>query len=117
MGLAGMTNDELAGHCAENTYQAMKRAPRDDQFCFELLRRALFKQIEDAITKVYQIYLPLAIYWAEYHPRFLQTRYPADEFATIGFSNFYFYFAKSSERFARFPNVPALMQLLKMCIG
>lgn len=110
-----MTHDELSERCVESTYQAMRHAPRDDQFCFELLFRALGQQLEDALTRVYQVYLPLAIYWAENHPRFLQTRYPADEFATIGMSNFFF--ATRAEKFRRFPNVPALMGFLKMCIG
>jgi hypothetical protein len=115
MSLNGMTIDELCNYCKESTQQFLNRLPHDDQYCFELLRRALAEQQQDALYNVYEIYLPLAVYWAETHPRFLQTRYPADEFATIGMSNFCL--ALGGEKFQRFDGLPSIMKFLKACVS
>ncbi len=111
---AGLPIHELAQRCAQETENFARRRPSDDQFCFELLRRALQEGSPDAFTRVYQIYERQVIAWVYAHSRFEQTGEEAAYFAGQALSAFYF--ALRGERFARFPALPQVLSYLKLCV-
>ena len=114
MALAGMSVDDLARRCAEETDRYSRREVSDEQFCFELLRRALAEGAADAFTRVYQIYERRVLGWVLAHGLFARTGESADFFATEAWSAFYF--ALRGPKFAGFASLSRVLQYLKVCV-
>jgi hypothetical protein len=114
MSLATLTIDDLAQQCADNTEKFFRRIVYEADYCFELLRRALADMQADAFTRVYQIYFPQVQRWIYRHPRFPETNEPADYFANIALSSFYF--ALRGEKFSRFAQLSDVLAYLKACV-
>ncbi len=114
MTAASLPLDELARRCAGETEKFSRRQPRDDQFCFELLRRALADGLHEAFARVYQIYERQVSIWVLSHSRFAQTGESADYFVSVAWSSFYF--ALRGPKFAGFPTLPQALAYLKLCV-
>lgn len=111
---SGLTNAELAQRCGEETAKFTRRVDNDPQFCFELLRRALAEQSDEAFTQVYRVYEPLVTGWVYRHSRFALTGESPDYFVSGAFRAFYL--ALRGERFARVPTLAAALGYLKTCV-
>jgi len=114
MTAAGMPIDALAQRCAEETERFTRHQAHDDQFCFELLRRALADGVMEAFTRVYQIYERQVLIWVYRHTKFAWTGESAEYFAAAALRNFYF--ALRGAHFEHFTTLPALLQYLKLCV-
>ena len=114
MTLAGMSVDDLARRCAEETDRYGRRETSDERFCFELLRRALADGVPDAFTRVYLIYERRVLGWVLGHGSFAHTGESADFFATEAWSAFYF--ALRGSKFAGFASLSRVLQYLKVCV-
>jgi hypothetical protein len=112
--LTSLSNDDLAHRCAEETEKFNSRQENNPEFCFELMRRALADESDDAFTRVYQIYERQVLNWVYSHTRFAQTGESADFFASSAIRTFYF--ALRGEKFERFPSLPQVLAYLKMCV-
>ena len=112
--LTNVSNDDLAQRCAEETEKFNSRQENNPEFCFELMRRALADQSDDAFTRIYQIYERQVLNWVYSHTRFTQTGESADFFASSAIRTFYF--ALRGEKFERFPSLPQVLSYLKMCV-
>lgn len=114
MTAASLSNDDLAQRCAQETDKFNRRVPSDAQFCFELLRRALADGIDDAFTRICQVYDRQITNWVYSHSRFEQTGESADFFVQAALRTFYF--ALRGPKFDRFPSLPQVLAYLKMCV-
>jgi hypothetical protein len=112
--IASLSIDELAQRCAGETEKYTRREPSEDQFCFELLRRALAGGIPEAFTRVYLVYERRVLSWVLGHSRFVQTGESADYFASAAWSSFFF--ALRGPKFARFGSLPQVLLYLKLCV-
>ena len=114
-GLQEVPLEELAQRCAVETARFFRRAPsHDNQFCYELLRRAFAERNEAAWGKVYAQYQSLVIGWIVEHPQFAATDEEAAYFLNSVFASMWR--ACSPERFTNFPDVPAVLAYLKSCV-
>ncbi|HEY0604842.1 MAG TPA: hypothetical protein VGD58_18125 [Herpetosiphonaceae bacterium] len=112
--LTSLSNEDLAQRCAEETEKFNSRQENNPEFCFELMRRALADQSDEAFTRIYQIYERQVLNWVYSHNRFSQTGESADFFASSAIRTFYF--ALRGEKFDRFPSLPQVLSYLKMCV-
>jgi len=114
MNLSGLSNDDLARFCAEDTTRFHRQQIRDSEHCFELLRRALAESRNDAFTRVYQIYGPQVLRWVYQHGRFHETGETAEYFANQALPNFCF--ALRGEKFNQFDTLVQVLTNLKICV-
>jgi hypothetical protein len=114
MTLASLSVDDLAQRCAAETEKFQRRQPTDDQFCFELLRRALADGVSEAFTRAYQIYERRVLGWVLGHTRFAHTGEDAGYFVGAAWSTFFF--ALRGPKFAGFPTLPQVLAYLKLCV-
>jgi hypothetical protein len=112
--LTTLSNEDLAQRCAEETEKFNSRQENNPEFCFELMRRALADESDEAFTRIYQIYERQVLNWVYSHNRFAQTGESADFFASSAIRTFYF--ALRGEKFGRFPSLPQVLSYLKMCV-
>lgn len=114
MSTATLSVDDLAQRCAEETDKFNRREQNDAQFCFELLRRALAEGLDEAFTRVYQVYERQVLNWVHKHNRFAQTGESAEFFAGTAMRTFYF--ALRGPKFERFPSLQPILAYLKTCV-
>ena len=114
MDAGALSIDALASRCAEETERYRRREASNQQFCFELLRRALADGAHEAFARAYAIYERQVLAWVYAHRGFAQTGEDADFFARSALSSFYF--ALRGPRFARFPALPQVLSYLKLCV-
>lgn len=110
----GLSVADLAQRCAEETEKFARRVANDTQFCFELLRRALAEQSDDAFTYVFQVYERSVTNWVYHHSRFALTGESAEFFTGAAFRAFHS--ALQGSKFERFPSLAAILSYLKMCV-
>lgn len=79
----------LAAGCASETEKFLRRLSSDTRHCFELFRRAYSELVDDALSHIYDIYLPLLARRARRHPLYFQSCQNDDYFARVALSNFY----------------------------
>jgi hypothetical protein len=112
--LTSLSIEDLAQRCAEETEKFNSRQENNPEFCFELMRRALAEESDEAFTRIYQVYERQVLNWVYSHNRFSQTGESADFFALSAIRTFYF--ALRGEKFDRFPSLPQVLSYLKMCV-
>lgn len=105
---------ELAERCAEETSKFNRHEADDQQYCFELLRRALLHDVTEAFNHVYRVYEPLVRRWVYNYSRFVQSGEDADYFTNAALSKFYF--ALRGSKFEQFDSLPKVLLYLKRCI-
>ena len=115
MELDSLSVHELGQHCDEQTIRYRQRLTSDTRYCFELLRRALENQSQDAFTHIFRIYQPMCMSWALHFPGFAATDEPSpDVFVNEGFARLFR--DLRGERFQNFEALEAVMAYLKRCI-
>lgn len=114
MDISNLRTDVLAQHCAQQTRNYLLQLANDPRYCFELMRRALRAQDSEALTHLYQTYLPLGNLWARRHPRFDVTGESTEFFASAAMNNFYF--ALRGEKFDSFPSLAHALSYFKICV-
>ena len=110
-----MSLEELAQRCANETERFFRRAgSHDNQYCFELWRRAFAERNDAAWSTIYRQYHSLVIGWICEHPQFAATDEEAGYFLNAVFAAMW----KScpAERFANFADLPAVLAYLKSCV-
>jgi hypothetical protein len=79
----------LASGCANETEKFLRHLISDTRYCFELFRRAYSELLDDALSYIYNIYLPLLAHRARRHPLYFQSCQNDDYFARVALVNFY----------------------------
>lgn len=113
--LSGIELESIARRCAEETRKFLRHLEQDTRYCFELWRRALSEQIDDALHHVYLIYIPLLSGRARRHKQFAMSCGDSDYFARIALANFYR--ACYGPRFVdKFSELQPAMKYLNACL-
>jgi hypothetical protein len=98
---------DLASRCREETLRFLRGEPRDDTYCFEVFQRAVVERDNQAWEALVGQYRGIVL-----------------AAAMIGESDDYwvnrafqrFWTAVGADRFAQFPDLPALLRYLKLCV-
>src|SRR5688572_209949 len=114
MSLIGMSLAELAGACREETNKFLRGEPRNDQFCFEIFERAIARRDQDAWESVIVQYRGIVVAYVGQHSAAAMV--PEDDQFWVARAFQRFWMALSPDRFARFPDLAALLKYLKMCV-
>ena len=109
-----MTVDGLALHCAQETERFFGGQDHDTSYCFELFRRALGENDQQAWEIVYTQYRPLVAGWVASHPDLPTVGGEIEEFANRAFERMWA--AWTPDKFARFSDLRSLLAYLKMCV-
>jgi DNA-directed RNA polymerase specialized sigma24 family protein len=105
---------EVARRCAQETTRFFRGQDSDARFCYELFRRALLEHDEGAWELLYTQYGPLIAGWVKRHPAFPSSGEDSAYFVNRALEKLWA--AVPPERFSRFPDLPALLRYLQMCV-
>ncbi len=113
MELRRMSLAEIARLCREETAKFLKRLPSRDEFCYELLRRAIGERDQAAWDAVFAQYRGVVLAWVRQHPAGSAVREDDEYWVNRSFERFWS--AVGPERFALFPNLATVLRYLKLC--
>ena len=113
MELRRMSLAEVARLCREETAKFLHRLPSRDEFCYELLRRAVGERDQAAWDAVFAQYRGVVLAWVRQHPAGSAVREDDEYWVNRSFERFWS--AVGPERFVLFPNLAALLRYLKLC--
>jgi hypothetical protein len=105
---------ELAGRCREQTLRFLHAEPRDDSFCFEIFQRAVVGRNDDAWAAIVTQYRGIVLAYVAQHTAAAMVQEPDDYWVNRAFLRFWS--AVGPDRFGQFPDLPALLKYLKMCV-
>ncbi len=115
MDVRQMPLDEIARRCEEETDKFRHKQAADNQFCFELFRRALEEQVQEAFSHVFRAYHAQCARWVRDVPGFEETgELSPDAFVSQAFASFYR--DLKGDRFGRFTSLQAVLKYLKKCV-
>jgi RNA polymerase sigma factor (sigma-70 family) len=98
---------QLAQRCAEETARYQRREHHDPRCCYELFRRALVQQDEEAWVAIYDQYRRLVKHWMGH--------VPGDVDALVNQTFARFWRALPPDRFKDFPSLDAILAYLRRC--
>jgi hypothetical protein len=105
---------ELSRRCREETLRFLRAEPRDDAFCFEIFQRAVVGREDDAWAAIVAQYRGIVLAYVAQHTATSMVQEPDDFWVNRAFLRFWS--AVAPERFTQFPDLPALLKYLKMCV-
>jgi hypothetical protein len=105
---------ELARRCREETMRFLRAEPRDDAYCYEMFERAVAEREHDAWEAIVVQYRGMVLAYVGQHAVAALVREHDEYWVNRAFQRFWM--AVTPERFARFPDLPALLKYLKMCV-
>lgn len=114
MSLDALSVGELAHRCAEETHRFVRGEPRDDVFCFEIFARAVVQRDDQAWAAIMAQYRGIILAYVGQHASASLLREPDDYWVNRAFARFWS--AVGPERFSQFPDLPALLKYLKLCV-
>jgi hypothetical protein len=109
-----MPVDELAKRCQEETSHYFKRLEHNDQYCFELFRRAIQEQDTLAWETICTQYESLVAGWVSQHSGFQPSGEEVGYFVNGAFGKISG--TLSPEKFGNFSDLGYLLRYLKMCV-
>jgi hypothetical protein len=112
--LQTLTLAGVAHRCAQESELFFRRQSYDPRFCFELFRRAILERNQLAWSSLYTQYRPLVAGWVERHSSFATSGEETQYFVNRAFEQMWS--ALNAEKFARFPDLKALLRYLQMCV-
>ncbi|MEP7290389.1 MAG: hypothetical protein ABI835_01345 [Chloroflexota bacterium] len=99
----------------EETQKFLRQFASDTRYCFELFRRAYGDLLEEALSRIYDIYLPMLARHARRHPLYFQSCQDDDYFARVALSSFYR--VNRGTRFEeKFSVLPGVINYLYACL-
>jgi DNA-directed RNA polymerase specialized sigma24 family protein len=105
---------ELANRCREETLRFLKGEERDDAFCFEIFQRAVVGRDNAAWEAIVAQYRGIVLAYVSQHSAAALFHESDDYWINRAFQRFWG--AVGADRFSRFPDLPALLKYLKMCV-
>jgi hypothetical protein len=106
---------DLRQRCAEESQLFYQGKDHDPRFCFELFRRAIRDQDQQAWEYVYQQYRPLVAGWVEKHTLFSKLSEEKEYFVNRTYEKMWK--SLTPDKFLRFSALKALLHYLKMCVA
>lgn len=107
------TVPELARLCREETAKYLRREPSRDEFCLELLRRAIVGGDQDAWAAIVAQYRGVVLSWLRKGYGSAMQAEDDDHWVNRTFERFWQ--AVGADRFGSFPALANLLQYLKQC--
>jgi hypothetical protein len=105
---------ELARRCREETLRFLRGEDRDDAFCFEIFQRAVVTHDDVAWEAIVAQYRGIVLAYVSQHTAAAILHESDDYWINRAFQRFWS--AVGADRFDRFPDLPALLKYLKMCV-
>ena len=113
-----MSVADLAQKCMQETERYFNHQDYDSSFCFELFRRAVQVNNEDAWRAIQEQYRPLVARWVDRwlskHPDFSSATEEAEDFVAQAFERFWISFTPS--KFEKSQSLAAVLRYLQMCV-
>ncbi|MBI5928331.1 MAG: hypothetical protein HY862_03430 [Chloroflexi bacterium] len=113
MRLTTWSNDDLFRRCQEETEKFRHQADNDTAYCYELLRRALETEDNDAFRCIYQTYESTVQRWVYRTPYFTQVDEEVEFFVNGAFTRLFEQL--HGPRFLDFKNVQSILAYLNAC--
>jgi hypothetical protein len=85
----GLSVEELAQRCRQESEKYLAGQPHDETYCFELFRRAIFNRDQAAWQAIYAQYQTLITSWVWRHSKFQSTNEEAASFVNAAFIRFW----------------------------
>lgn len=105
---------ELAHRCREETNRFLRGEDRDDSFCFQIFERAVVQRDSDAWEAIVVQYRGIVLAYVAQHTAAAMLRESEDYWVNRAFQRFWS--AIGADRFGQFPDLPALLRYLKLCV-
>jgi hypothetical protein len=105
---------ELARRCREETLRFLGGQDRDDTFCFEIFQRAVVSRDDAAWEAIMTQYRGIVLAYVAQHTSAAMLREADEYWINRAFQRFWG--AVGPERFTGFPDLPALLKYLKLCV-
>jgi DNA-directed RNA polymerase specialized sigma24 family protein len=116
--LQNMPVDDLAQNCAQETDLYFNHHDSDSRYCFELFRRAIHHNDEEALKVVFFQYQPLVARWVDRwigrQSDFSWVNEDAQDFIAQAFERFWISF--TSAKFEKSRNIAEILKYLQMCV-
>jgi DNA-directed RNA polymerase specialized sigma24 family protein len=109
-----MSVADLARRCREETLRFLRAESRDDAFCFELFQRAVARRDHAAWEAIVGQYRGIVLAYVGQHSAAKLVPEHDEYWVNRAFQRFWM--AVTPDRFDRFPDLPALLKYLKMCV-
>lgn len=105
---------EIAGACREQTSRFLRGEESLDEFCWELIRRAIVDRDQAAWEAFFSQYRGIVLSWIRRHPSSDRLAEESDFWLNRAFERFWT--ALTAERFGLFPSLSALLRYLQLCV-
>jgi hypothetical protein len=105
---------ELARRCREETLRFLRGEEREDAFCFEIFERAVVARDNAAWEAIVAQYRGIVVAYVVQHTAAAMLHETDDYWVNRAFQRFWG--AVGPERFGQFPDLPALLKYLKLCV-
>jgi len=112
--LQTLTLSGLRHRCAQESDRFFNRQAYDPAFCYELFRRAILQQDEQAWGAIYSQYQRLVIHWVERNAAFPNCGEEAQFFMNRAFEKMWQ--GITPEKFTTFEDLSSLLRYLQMCV-
>lgn len=110
-----MTVEGLQQSCVQETRRFSNKQPHDPRFCLELLRRALTANDASAWYVIYHHYQQQVGKWVRARLSFAVSKSELQTLVDDAFLKWHGTFRRNPEKFADYPNLAALLGLLRLC--
>lgn len=114
MDLSQASLADLAAACREETSKFQRGERSRNDFCREIVRRAVCERDHAAWDAVITQYRGIVLSWVRQHPASAGGTEEDDYWVNRAFERFWI--AVGPERFALFPDLASLLKYLKMCV-
>ena len=115
MNLSHAPLSELATSCREETSKYQRGEPSRNDFCWELVRRAVCDRQDAAWHAIITQYRGIVLAWVRQHPASSNAREDDTYWINRVFERFWS--AVGPDRFSQFPDLPSVLKYLTMCVN
>lgn len=114
MTFAELSVAALARRCREETLRFLNGQDRNDAYCFEIFKRAVVEREDAAWDAIVTQYRGIVLAYVGQHSAAAVVRESDEYWLNRAFQRFWS--AVGPERFSAFPDLPALLKYLKLCV-
>src|SRR2546426_9850954 len=114
--LQGLSINELARSCSEETNKFLKQSVSNARYCLELFRRAITSRDDDAWACIYQQYAPLVLTWVNQHYSAVPLLGQDGSAPLVNAAFAKFSQALTPAKMGNFDTLAAVLKYLKMCV-
>jgi DNA-directed RNA polymerase specialized sigma24 family protein len=109
-----LTLSGIRHRCAQESDRFFNRQDYDPRYCYELFRRAIMGQNEQAWSFIYDQYQRLVRHWVERHAAFASSGEDIQFFVNRAFEKMWV--GITPKKFSTFSDLKSLLRYLQMCV-